>query len=156
MSRSRSDAASDRPAGPQAALDALLGEEAGDPGRTLLLRRALWLETLDRQLRPCLPPALAAHARLANVDRGRLVYLVDTPVWHAKLRLAATGLLDTARSLGLEVEALVVRTAREPLKPRPDTADTPNPTPLPLPAAARDAFAAALASRDDPNREDPS
>lgn len=157
MSRSRSDAASDRPAGPQAALDALLGEEAGDPGRTLVLRRALWLETLDRQLRPCLPPALAAHARLANVDRGRLVYLVDAPVWHAKLRLAATGLLDAARSIGLEVDALVVRTAREPLtKSRPDTADAPKPTPPPLSAAAHDAFAAALASRDEPNREDPS
>lgn len=156
MSRSRSDAASDRPAGPQAALDALLGEEAGDPGRTLVLRRALWLETLDRQLLPCLPPALAAHVRLANVDRGRLVYLVDAPLWHAKLRLAATGLLDTARSLGLEVDALVVRTAREPLKPRYDTADAPKPTPPPLSAAAHDAFAAALASRDEPNREDPS
>ncbi|MFZ5637504.1 MAG: DciA family protein [Pseudomonadota bacterium] len=156
MSRSRSNASNDRPAGPQDAIDALLGGGTGDPGG-LLLRRAMWLETLDRQLRLCLPPAVAAHARLANVDRGRLVYLVDAPVWHARLRLAATELLNAARSLGLEATDLVVRIASGPQAMRP--ADPASPTAVaasPLSAAAREAFATALASRDTPSQADPS
>ncbi|MFX4347626.1 DUF721 domain-containing protein, partial [Acinetobacter baumannii] len=75
------------------ALDALLKEPAGD-----VVRRALWLDELDRRLRPCLPEPLAAHARLANVDRNRLVFVVDAPVWRARLRLAAPEILDAARS----------------------------------------------------------
>ena len=92
-----------RPTAPQAALEALLAEPAGDP-----IRRALWLDGLDRQLRPLLPPTLAPHARLANFERGRLVFVVDAPVWRAKLRLATLELLDAARSLGLEATELVV------------------------------------------------
>jgi Dna[CI] antecedent, DciA len=79
------------------------------------LRRALWLDAVDLKLRGCLPEALAAHARLANVDRGRLVYLVDAPVWHARLRLLADRLCDEARALGLDVTTIVVKTARDPL-----------------------------------------
>lgn len=160
MSRSRSSKPSDPPAGPRNALDALLGGEAGggtaEPGGHLL-RRALWLEALDLQLRPCLPPAVAAHARLANVDRGRLVYLVDAPVWHARLRLASTELLDAARSFGLDATDLVVRVASGPQAMRSPNAERPTANAaVPLSAAAREAFAAALAPRDEPSREDPS
>jgi hypothetical protein len=138
------------------AIDALLGGEASGPGDQIL-RRALWLEALDQQLRPCLPPALAAHARLANIDRGRLVYLVDAPVWHARLRLAATGLLEAARSLGLEATDLVVKTAVGPQTMRPQNPGTQTAvTAPPLCAAAREAFATALASPDETPREDPS
>jgi hypothetical protein len=138
------------------AIDALLGGEASGPGDQIL-RRALWLEALDQQLRPCLPPALAAHARLANIDRGRLVYLVDAPVWHARLRLAATGLLEAARSLGLEATDLVVKTAAGPQTMRPQNPGTQTTvTAPPLSAAAREAFATALASPDETPREDPS
>lgn len=157
MSRSRpTSPPPGRPSGPQVAIDALLGDEASGPGDHFL-RRALWLEALDQQLRPCLPPALAAHARLANVDRGRLVYLVDAPVWHARLRLAATDILDAARSFGLEATDLVVKTATGPQAMRPQNPGTPTAvTAPPLSAAAREAFATALASRDDSTREDPS
>jgi len=154
MSRSRSDTTSDRPAGPQTALDALLDDANGDPGQARLLQRALWLETLDRQLRSCLPPALAPHARLANVERGRLVYLVDAPVWHTRLRLAATDILHIAQSLGLEATDLVVRTAKGPLFARPQDSDSPTTKTPPLSAAARDAFAAALSVQGDPPPED--
>lgn len=157
MSRSRPDPPPPgRPAGPQVAIDALLGGEASGTGDQIL-RRALWLEALDQQLRPCLPPALAAHARLANVDRGRLVYLVDAPVWHARLRLAATSILDAARSLGLEATDLVVKTASGPQALRPQTPGTQsNLTAPPLSAAASEAFATAFASRDETPREDAS
>jgi hypothetical protein len=146
MSRSRSNPPSAlRPTGPQVAIDALLGGEASDP-----IRRALWLEALDLQLRPCLPPGFAAHARLANIDRGRLVYLVDAPVWHARMRLAATDILDTARSFGLEATDLVVKTASGPQTMRPQNIGTSTAVSAsPLSAAAREAFATALASRDE-------
>jgi hypothetical protein len=146
MSRSRSNPPTARPStGPLAAIDALLGGEASDP-----IRRALWLEALDLQLHPCLPPGLAAHARLANIDRGRLVYLVDSPVWHARMRLAATDILDMARSFGLEATDLVVKTASGPQAMRPQNSGTSTAVSAsPLSAAAREAFATALASRDD-------
>ena len=86
------------------------------------LRRALWLDALDQRLRPTLPSSLAAHARLANLDGGRLVYVVDAPVWRAKLRLIAPELLDAARSLGLGVTELVVKTTTHPIHP-PKQAD---------------------------------
>lgn len=118
----------------------------------------MWLEALDHQLHFHLPLGLAAHARLANINRGRLVYLVDAPIWHAKLRLAGTGLLEAARSLGLEVTDLVVKVASVPQTMRPhDTGKSPTVSAPPLSAAARDAFAAALSDRDEtPPRKDPS
>lgn len=124
------------PAGPRAALDALFAGSAGDP-----LRRALWLDAVDQLLRPCLPPSLAAHARLANVRGDKLVYLVDAPVWHAKLRLAAPGLLDAARSIGLDVAVLSVKTTLQPLRPMLPAA---RPAP-PMSAATQSGLATALA-----------
>ena len=100
-----------RTSAPVAALDALLDGPGGDP-----IRRALWLDALDRQLRPHLPPALAAHARLGNVHDRRLVYLVDAPAWHARLRLAGPGLLDAARSIGLEVRDIAIKATSRPLR----------------------------------------
>ena len=158
MSRSRHNPPPpSRPAGPKIASDALLEGDANDPGK-LSLRRAMWLEALDLQLRPGLPAGVAAHARLANVNHGRLVYLVDAPVWHAKLRLAATDVLEVARSIGLEVTELVVKVATGPHAMRAPLAGTSNSRPVPpLSAAAREAFAAALAARDDdPSGQDPS
>lgn len=156
MSRSRPPTSPPTSGGPKEALAALLGADASDPG-THSLRRALWLDALDQQLRPRLPPGLAAHARLANIDRGRLVYLVDAPVWHARMRLAATELLDAARSLGLEANDLVVRTATGPLGLRPSSPGASTTTPATsLSAAAREAFATALAADDASSRKDPS
>lgn len=126
-----------RPRAPQAALDALLAGDQGDP-----LRRAMWLDGLDRQLRPFLPPPLAAHARLANVDRGRLVFVVDSPVWHARMRLATAGVLDAARSIGLDVAAVAIKTTTQPAVPR----TRPQPAAKPMSATARNGLRDALAS----------
>ncbi|MFN3703201.1 DciA family protein [Thermomonas sp.] len=121
---------------PRTALDALL---AGSSGGTL--RRAQWLDAVDRLLRPHLPPGMAAHARLANVRGDRLVFVVDAPVWHAKLRLAAPGLIDVARSIGLEVNDVGVKTTTAPLQPLPPaTAQRP-----PMSATAQSGLAAAIA-----------
>lgn len=124
------------PGRPRAALDALLAEAAGNP-----LRRALWLDSVDQLLRPCLPPALAAHARLANVRGDKLVFVVDAPVWHAKLRLAVPALVDAARSVGLDVTGVSVKTTLQPLRPLPPNA----PPAKPMSAAAQSGLEAALA-----------
>lgn len=141
MSDSRSR--SSPPTAPRAALDALLAGAAGDP-----IRRALWLDAVDLRLRPHLPPSLAAHARVANVDGAKLVFLVDSPVWRARLRLAAPELLAVARSIGLEITDVVVKTATAPLHPTPPAPRAP----IPMSAASRDALQAALASLDEPGK----
>ena len=125
---------------PREALDALFVAGNADP-----LRRALWLDALERQLRPHLPPALAAHARFANVDGGRLVFLVDSPGWKARLRLASAELLDAARSIGLQCSEVVVKVATAPREPAPPATRRP----IPLSAATREALEAALASLKD-------
>lgn len=142
MSDSKSRPPPRRPSSPQAALEALLAEPAGNP-----IRRALWLDELDRQFHPYLPASLAAHARLANFEKGRLVFVVDAPVWRARLRLAAPELLDVARSIGLDAVELVVKTTLAPIPaPVPPMRKT-----RPIPAAAQMALQAALASLKDPD-----
>jgi hypothetical protein len=134
-----------RPSIPVAALDALLAEPAGDP-----IRRAMWLDELDRRLRPLLPSPLAAHARLANYERGRLVFVVDAPVWRAKLRLLAPELLDAARSIGLAAAEFVVKTSLVPPAPPPPARRNT----VTMSPAAKEALQAALASLR-PEKPDP-
>lgn len=98
--------------------------KTGDP-----LRRALWLDALDRQLRPHLPPHLANRCRLANVKDEQLVFLVESPVWHAKLRLAEHQLLQAARSLGLTATRVTIKTATTVLR-SPTQQDQPRPRPV--------------------------
>lgn len=97
---------------PVSALDAVMKGRTGSP-----LRRALWLDELDRTLRPHLPPPLAGQCRLANVDGEHLVFLVQSPLWHARLRLAENSLIDAARSIGLKVTRVTIKTASFPVRP---------------------------------------
>ena len=135
------------PSGPRGALQALLAEPCGDT-----LRRAQWLDSVDQLLRPHLPPGLAAHARLANVRGDKLVFVVDAPVWHAKLRLASQVLVDAARSVGLDVAGLSVKTTLQPLRPQPPVARTA----VPMSAASQSGLAAALALLRSDAQEGPS
>jgi hypothetical protein len=117
-----------------------------DPGADPV-RRALWLDDLDGRLRPCLPDGLRAHARLANFDRGRLVFVVDAPAWRARLRLATPELLHAARSIGLAASEVVIRTS--PGTPAGPVARAPRP----MSTATQQALQSALASlRDDTPR----
>lgn len=110
---------------------------AADP-----VRRALWLDALEQRLRPHLPPSLVAHARLANVNGAELVFLVDSPIWRARLRLAAPELLEAARRVGLAVTDVTVKTSTRP----PETPAPASRPVKPMSAASRDALEAALAS----------
>ena len=122
---------------PRPAAEAALADETG-----ATLRRALWLDALDQQLRPLLPPGLAGHCRLANVSGGQLVFVTDSPVWRARVRLAEAELLDAARSVGLNPTAVIVKTTTGPLQPPAPACAT---VPL-VSATARQAVSDALAS----------
>lgn len=146
MASKPSSAGRSGPVAPQTALQALFAGKSADP-----LRRAVWLDALEQRLRPHLPPSLAAHARFANLDGGKLVFLVDSPVWRARLRLASPELIDAARSIGLECDQVVVKTTTQPLRPDPSAGHT-SQAPLQMPAAAREALQAALASLPSPGK----
>lgn len=79
------------------------------------------------------------------MDGGKLVFLVDSPVWRARVRFASAELLDAARSLGLQCDEVVVKTATLPLWPEPPAVRRA----IPLSAASREALEAALASLGD-------
>jgi hypothetical protein len=123
-----------------------MSDAATDP-----VRRALWLDALEQQLRPCLPPALSPHCRLGNVVGGKLVFIVDSPVWHARLRLAAPELINVARSIGLAATEVVARTATAPLP-----AEVAGRAAKPMSEASRTALKAALDSLDDSDATEPS
>ncbi|MBT2768239.1 DUF721 domain-containing protein [Stenotrophomonas sp. ISL-67] len=136
MSEPKSSA---RPAStPKPALDAVMSDKTGNP-----LRRALWLDALDRQLRPHLPPTLATRCRLANVNGEHLVFLVESPVWHAKVRLAEAQLIDAARSIGLKVTKVTVKTAAAapPRSPAIDNRNGPHAVSAATHKGLRDALA---------------
>jgi hypothetical protein len=126
---------------PQLALQAAMSDASADP-----VRRALWLDALEQQLRPCLPPALSSHCRLGNVTGGKLVFIVDSPVWRAKLRLAAPELINLARSIGLPATEVVAKVSTVSPQ-RPPAAGK---TVKPMSAASREALDAALSSLREP------
>lgn len=123
-----------------------MSDAATDP-----VRRAIWLDALEQQLRPCLPLALAPHCKLGNVTGGKLVFIVDSPVWHAKLRLAAPELINLARSIGFAATEVVAKTTTAPFQ-RPQPAGL---AVKPMSEASRSALKAALASLDDPDSAGP-
>ena len=102
------------------------------------------LHALDRQLRQSLPEPLASHVKLGNLRDDRLVFLVDAPVWKARLRLYADILLDAARAAGIRASGITVKVAT--MQPIPQDA-----APLsPLSPIARETLrAAAAATRDE-------
>ncbi len=122
----------------RAALSAALSSESGR-----LVERAMQLQALDRQLRQSLPEPLASHVRLGNLRNDKLVFLVDAPVWKARLRLHANALLDAARAAGIPAGDIAVKVATMQPVP-PDAAP-----PAPLSPAARDTLRAAAAATGD-------
>ena len=79
------------------------------------LQRAMWLAQHDQRLRAQLPMPLANHCQLANIRDNQLIFLVDSPLWHSKLRLQHDVLLQSARQHGLAVSRLTIKTATRPL-----------------------------------------
>ena len=120
---------------------ALSAALSSDPGH--LVERAMQLHALDRQLRQSLPEPLASHVTLGNLRDDRLVFLVDAPVWKARLRLYADILVDAARAAGIRASGITVKVAT--MQPVP-----PDAAPLsPLSLSARETLRAAAAATQD-------
>ena len=102
----------DRGAGPAVSPPQAL-QAAASAGLGPLIERARMLDKLDKLLRQNLPTAMAGQCRLANVEKDRLVFLVNAPVWKNKLRLMADVLLDAAAAAGHPARALVVKVVPE-------------------------------------------
>lgn len=130
----------------QAFQEALRSATSGDLGS--VIERAKTLDALDRRLRQSLPPALAAHVRLGNLRDGRLVFLVSSPIWKAKLRLHADVLRDAAAAAGLTACGMTVKVATMQPVPAGTTSHTP------LSATARETLRAAAATVSDPELRD--
>jgi len=109
-----------------------------------VVERAMRLSELDLILRQSLPPQIASRVKLANVRDGRLVFLVESPAFGTKLRLASAALLKAANAFGLSANEVTVKVATMQPVP-PDEAP-----PTPLSPAARESLRAAAASVDDP------
>lgn len=128
---------------PRSSFKAALGTAvSGDLGS--VIKRARDLDALDRQLRQSLPPSLAPHVRLGNVRDGRLVFLVTSPVWKAKLRLYADAIRDAASAAGLQASGMTVKVAT--MLPVPPAAASH----APLSSSARDSLRAAADAVADP------
>ena len=84
------------PAAPRTALQALFAGDGADP-----LRRALWLDALDNDCVPTCRLHLPRMRGLRICDGGQARFIVDSPVWRAKLRLAPPELIHAARSIGV-------------------------------------------------------
>ena len=106
------------------------------------------LDALDRQLRQSLPSSLAPHVRLGNVRDGKLVFLVTSPVWKAKLRLHADAVKAAATAAGLTPSGMTIKVAT--MRPDPPApASRP-----PLTPTARESLIAAAAAVADPELRD--
>ncbi|ALQ97786.1 DUF721 domain-containing protein [Xylella fastidiosa] len=103
MSNLKSNANSPSPF--QTAIEAVLNEKT-----VPTFHRAIWLDRLDQQLRSYLPETLENQCRLANVNGKKLVFLVESPAWHTKLRLSESQLLDAAKSIGLMATQVSIKT----------------------------------------------
>jgi hypothetical protein len=113
-----------------------------------VIERARLLDALDRRLRQSLPDSLAPHVRLGNVRDGKLVFLVTSPVWKAKLRLHADAIRDAAAAAGLQASGMTVKVAT--MLPVPPAAASR----APLSPSARETLRAAAVAVADPELRD--
>lgn len=90
-------------------------------GIAALSRHAAWLAALDQALRKTLPKAMQDQVRLAAIKGRRLVFLAPSPAWASRLRTLQQSIFTTARSLGLEVDAISVKMATWTPPEREDT-----------------------------------
>ncbi len=59
-----------------------------------LVRRARYLESVDKALQELLGPSLAGHCRVANVTRDSLVLQTASAAWGSRLRYLAPSILQ--------------------------------------------------------------
>ena len=91
---------------------------------------------------------MAGQCRLGNVDKDRLVFLVNAPVWKNKLRLMADVLLDAAAAAGVPARALVVKVVPDRMPASPEAMASIG---KPLSEAVRESLRATAQSVNDPD-----
>lgn len=138
-SRNTTEPASGAPSAPRPA-----GQWVAEGDLAAVVARAQWLDAADQRFRRHLPPALAGHLRLANVDRGTMVVVVPSPAWKARLRMDTALLLAAADAAGIEARSVT-------LKVVPPDAPLPERPGAPLSAKARATLEAAAQSVADPD-----
>ncbi len=71
------------------------------PGLERLVRRARYLEMVDKALQQILGTSLAGHCRVANISRDTLILQTASVAWGSRLRYLAPRLLEQlSRQLG--------------------------------------------------------
>ena len=77
-----------------------------------LVKHAALRESWTEQLRAVLPPAIAPHCSVANVDAGRLTIHVADSSWATRLRFELPKVEPALRSLGdfADVTEIRIRT----------------------------------------------
>ena len=81
------------------------------------LARAQWLEQVNGKLLAQVSPSLRHHIRVANVVGKKLVVLVESPLWHSKVRFEIPALLDAAQRIGLDAQEVTIKVAAPPAPP---------------------------------------
>lgn len=56
------------------------------------------IKAIERQVQPFLPPDLAKHCRLANVEDNRLIFAVKNSLWGTQLKFTLPELLGILRT----------------------------------------------------------
>ncbi len=110
----------------------------------MVIRRAKALAALDIAIRQHLPETLAQHCRLGNVREDTLVFLVEDPVWKARLRVQAETLLAAAAAAGIPARNATVKVVDSTSETR---IDVPPPR---ISARTRSALRLTAESLDDP------
>ncbi len=89
-----------------------------------VVMKAKRLEALSERLLPLLPKELQPHCRIAGLQTGRLLLIVDSPVWLTHLRFRVPELLDTLQKeipwkdvLQIDVKVGIFPTLPTKLKP---------------------------------------
>lgn len=108
-----------------------------------LVERAQDWDACDQRFRRHLPPALAAQLRLGDAKDGRLVVVVASPAWKARLRMETALLLEAATAAGLQARVVTIKVV-------PPVAPSPARPGAPLTAAARATLETAARSMADP------
>lgn len=135
-----------RSSGPSHPLQSAFGASSRIAG---LVERARKLALIDDLLRRSLPEPLASHVTMANYRDGRLIFLADSTLWAARLRLHHDDLLQAARTtLGVDDVKIAVKVAA-PVAAPTETRDF-----RPLSAAAAEHLRAAARSMTDPELRD--
>jgi len=86
----------------------------GNKGFQDIIAKVQHLKALDKMLKQCLDDQLAAHCRVANLNKGSLVIEADSGAWATQLRYLSPEILSFMRSTGRQYSLRSIRTYIHP------------------------------------------